>query len=182
MNTKVYIKDEKGNIYSENRKTRYRMIMVEDFDDYKKSECCIGKSFFRMYDSEGSEVAIEGDASIIDEYVQEKEHSKYLKSIQDKLDIIVISGDTLIDAVDFSTIFDAVADDSFSYGDFDIILSLRMELEKLSEYERDLINKLFSDKRRYTQAEIAKQNNITQQKISYQKHLILRKLRKFLNF
>lgn len=180
MNTKVYIKDENGNIYSENRKTRFRMITVENFDEYKKSKSCIGKSFFRMYDFQGNDIAIEGEASIIDEYIQEKQHSKYLRSIQDKLDIIVISGDTLIDEVDFSTVFDAISDDSFSYDAIDTILSLKMGLNKLSDYERELITKLFSDKHCYTQTEIARENNITQQKVSYQKHLILRKLRKLL--
>lgn len=178
MSTKVYMRDENGSIYSENRKIRYRIIIVENFDDYKKSEECIDKSFFCMCDSEGSEIAIEGDDAIIHGYIQEKRHSRYLKESRDELGIVEISGDTPIDTVDYSTIFDAIADESFYYEDLDDLLSVRMEFRKLNDEEKNLVKKLYCVKRHYSEKEIAKEMNKSQQAISYRKGLILDKINK----
>lgn len=178
MSTKVYIRDENGSFYSENRKTRFRMVVVEKFDDYINSEECIGKAFFRMYDSEGCKIAIEGNAEIIEGYIKERRHSRYIKDSMDELGIVVISGDAPVKDADSPTIFEKIVDDSFSFEELDEVLSLRMEFKKLDEEEQQLIKRIFRAERCLSEKEVAKQMRRSQQTISYRKGVVLEKLNK----
>lgn len=185
MRTKFYIKDNNGDIFSENRKTRYRLIKGQELKEYIANGMCKNKNFFVFVDDQGDKIVIEGNKKIIDEYISEKRHSRYIRNIKKSLGYVVISNGEPIKRSDCLTILDTLADESVRFEDdlieADLLERLRLALALLEDDEYDLVYFLYLMDNPFSERELAFLTDTPQTTINYRKAKVIGKLKKYLN-
>lgn len=186
MSTKFYIKDNNGEIFSENRKTRYRLIKGQELKEYITNGMCKNKNFFVFVDDQGDKIVIEGKKEIIEECVSEKRHSRYIRTIKKSLGYVVVSKDEPIKQSDSLTNLDTLADESVRFEDdlieADLLERLRIALTLLEDDEYDLIYFLYLMDDPFSERELAFLTDTPQTTINYRKAKVIEKIKKYINF
>lgn len=186
MSTKFYIKDSNGKFFSENRNIRYSMLEGKMLDEYIASGECKSKNFFVFFDDLGNRIAIEGSKEIIEKYIVDVRHSRYLRTIKNELGCVVVSGDVPIRHLDNLTIFDTLVDESIRFDDAliesDLLERLRLAIALLEPEEYDLVYFLYLMDNPFSERELAFLTDTAQTTINYRKTKVIEKIKKFIDF
>ncbi len=183
---KFYIVDENGTYASADGKTRFTCLTGEELFNYLNSEKRAGKEFYTYFDDNEDEIGIEIPENMKKKYIQEKNHSDYLKSCEKEAGYTIVSLNADFDGKDGEqmTYEEVIADeDSLDFMDEIAkradIQTLRKALASLTEDEMSIISALYLADVPMTECELAEYRGVTQQAIHKRKVFILNKLKKF---
>ena len=185
MSAKYYVKNENGEVFSCDGKTRFKILVGSDAHAFLQTEEGKNKYFCTYRVENGETVAIECTREQYVEFNKERYRKKYLEKKEKECGFEVVSGNILVKSADsefelLETIEDENADIEDIYDRQEMIEKIIEALESLSKEERDLITELYLSTNPKSEREYAEKIGITQPTVNYRKMRILEKIKNFL--
>ena len=177
----LYVVDENGEFYSEDRKVRYKELRGKELHNFLKSNGA-NKFFSTDTDDEGNVIGVEIPLKHKAECEKERLRSRYLREVSEKY--ITISyemsigedGDETLDAF----IFDEEERDALGcLLERDLFIELKNIFTSLDKEEMDLLFKIFMSSEPLTEAEYAEEIGISQQAVHKKKTILVDKLKNY---
>ena len=178
----LYVVDENGEFYSEDRKVRYKELRGKALYDYQSSAEGKGE-YMEDTDESGNSYGMKIPDELKSEFRSEKRHTDYLT--EQSKGYITISLDMDVGEEDEETLEAFIADEDLEdvYNTVlrrERINKLNNILPSLDKEEMELIFHLFLSDNPMTEVEYAEKIECSRQVVAYQKRLILDRLKNFL--
>ena len=181
-----FIKDENGNYYSENRKTRYTMFEGEELIKFLKDTKGEPRYFHMEIDEEGNRYVFETDRERALKMKREMDHIWYKEQCKKSFGYQIVSANSICDICETETelIENISYEDDMSIEDLIVssinLKKLRCILKKLKHDEYELIYLLYLCKDPLTIREYANIKSIPVMTAHCRKQAVLKKIKKFL--
>ena len=178
----LYVVDENGEFYSEDRKVRYKELRGKALYDYQSSAEGKGE-YMEDTDESGNSYGMKIPDELKSEFRSEKRHTDYLT--EQSKGYITISLDMDVGEEDEETLEAFIADEDLedvynTVSRRERINKLNNILPSLDKEEMELIFHLFLSDNPMTEVEYAEKIECSRQVVAYQKRLILDRLKNFL--
>jgi len=179
-----YIKDDNGEIYSEDRKVRYRILIGDEFIEYKNSEEGKKKQFYEMED-DGEIKFFDTTIELQKKFLSEDNHSKYLKRCKAESGVqevsynttVVLENETVVEMVESLEDDTDTADEAINNCD---VKRLRRALKQLKEDEYELVFCLYLAPKRMSLKKYAELKKVPRRTMRDRKKKIFEKIKNLL--
>lgn len=185
MSTTFFIKDIRGNYYSEDKSVRYTMLSGEELFDFLKTENGKKRRFCVYLDEFGNKIGFETEPKKVYACAEQRERDRYRHKLKAKRSITIISANAVVSipGEDDIELLETVIDEDTDVEESALhnldLETLRNALQTLTNEEYYIIYHLYLDKNPMSEKEIAKILKISQQAVSKRKKVIFSKLRNF---